>query len=79
MLIERKKYINKILNYLKVVNSVFLVWWRQVEKTSILKSLFEFWYLPIEETFYINFDEIALSGKVFWYAKWFYNFCWKNL
>jgi len=62
------------------VNSVFLVWWRQVEKTSILKSLFEFWYLPIEETFYINFDEIALSGKVFfWYAKWFYNFYWKKL
>jgi len=47
------------------VNSVFLVWRRQIGKTSILKFLFEFWYIPKEETFYINFDEIALSGKVF--------------
>lgn len=64
MLIERKKYITKVLRYLNVVNSVFLVWWRQVWKTSILKSLIQFWYIPKEESFYINFDEIVLSGKV---------------
>jgi len=63
MLIERKKYIKKILKYLKIVNSVFLIWWRQVWKTSILKSLLHFWYISQESSFYINFDEIALSGK----------------
>ena len=45
----RKKYIDTILSYLKVVNSVFLVWARQVWKTTILKSLIEFGFLPKEK------------------------------
>ena len=60
----RKKYINAILSYLKVVNSVFLVWARQVWKTTILKSLIEFNFLPKERTFYVNFDEFVINWNV---------------
>ena len=60
----RKKYIDKILSYLKLVNSVFLVWARQVGKTTILKSLVEFDFLPRDKTFYVNFDEFLVSWNI---------------
>ena len=60
----RKKYVYKILSYLKLVNSVFLVWARQVGKTTLLKTLIEFGFLPKEKTFYVNFDEFLMSWNV---------------
>jgi len=59
----RKKYVDKILQYLKVVNSVFLVGARQVGKTTILKSLVEFGYLP-NSTLYVNFDDFVISWNI---------------
>lgn len=53
-MIERKKYINKIKNVFWVSKSVFLVWARQVWKTSLMKYI-----LWETKGFYINFDEIA--------------------
>ena len=53
-MIERKKYINKIKNVFWVSKSVFLVWARQVWKTSLMKYI-----LWETKWFYINFDEIA--------------------
>jgi len=57
----RKKYTDKIEKFLKITNSVFLLWSRQVGKTSILKSLIEFKILEKNKTFYINFDDFILS------------------
>lgn len=53
-MIERKKYINKIKNVFLISKSVFLVWARQVWKTSLMKYIL--WEI---KWFYINFDEIA--------------------
>ena len=60
----RKKYVDKILSYLKLVNSVFLVWARQVGKTTILKSLIEFDFLSKEKTFYVNFDDFVVGWNI---------------
>lgn len=63
-MILRKKYIDNILSYLKVVNSIFLIGARQVWKTTILKSLIEFNFLNKEKSFYVNFDEFVLSWNI---------------
>ena len=60
-MISREKYINKIKKYLKIVNSIFLVWSRQVWKTSILKSLTEKNIIEKEKSIYINFDDFSLT------------------
>lgn len=61
---RRQKYLIKLEKYLKVVNSIFLVWSRQVWKTSIMKSLIDFDIINKEKTFYINFDEIMFSADL---------------
>lgn len=77
-MIERKKYISKIDNALNLKKSVFLVWARQVWKTSLMKYIIK---NTKKKCFYINFDEIAS----FWiiefknledfinYIQWYYS------
>lgn len=60
----REKYIDKIKQYIGIVNSVFLIWSRQVWKTSILKSLLEFDIIDQNKSFYLNFDDIALQNNL---------------
>ena len=63
-MILREKYTSKIEQYLKVTNSIFLIGARQVGKTSIMKSLTEHEIIPAKNSFYLNFDDIALSGNL---------------
>ena len=60
-MIERKKYLDQIEKIFILNKSVFLVWARQVGKTSLMKIFWEW-----KNSFYINFDEIA--------ALWFLEF-----
>jgi len=55
-MLERKKYINQIKDVLETNKSIFLVWARQVWKTSLMKYILENFK---NKSFYINFDEIA--------------------
>ncbi len=55
-MIERKKYISKMNKALDLKKSVFLVWARQVWKTSLMKYMIK---KSNKKSFYINFDEIA--------------------
>ena len=65
-MIERKKYLNNIKEVLNLNKSIFLTWARQVWKTSLLKSIWDFWVFESSKIFYINFDELAF--------KWFIEF-----
>ncbi len=55
-MIKRIKYISQIENVLNLWKSIFLVWSRQVWKTSLMKYILQ--NLP-QKSFYINLDEIA--------------------
>lgn len=59
MIYKRKYYLQKIQDSLKDIDNIlFIVWWRQVWKTTLLKSLVEFWIIEEEQVFYINWDEL---------------------
>ena len=60
-MIKREKYINQINKILNLNKSIFLVWARQVGKTSIMKYIQE---NTTKKTFYINFDEIITSWLI---------------
>ena len=63
-MILRKKYLYRIKQSLEVMNWVFLVGTRQVGKTTLMKMFAEQYLPPNSQSFYINFDEIALGGKI---------------
>ena len=58
-MIKREKYLEKIERVLDLKKSVFLVWARQVGKTSLMKYVWK-----TRKSFYINFDEIATSSLI---------------
>ncbi len=58
---KREKYIKQIDKVLWLNKSIFLVWARQVWKTSIMKYI---WDNSPKKSLYINFDEIISSGFV---------------
>ena len=54
---ERKKYLQKIQKELNDSETIlFLIWARQVGKTTLLKSLLEFGYIKKEQTLWIDGD-----------------------
>lgn len=57
-MIRRDKYIKKIESVLALNKSIFLVWARQVWKTSLMKYVEK---NTKKKVFYINFDEIVTS------------------
>ncbi len=63
-MILRNKYINAIKNNLDVFAGVFLVWHRQVGKTSLMLSLIEFDIIPKSQSVYINMDEISIWWSI---------------
>ena len=63
-MIKRQKYIDMIKMIVEVKKSVFLVWSRQVGKTSLMKSLEEFDIFPGKKYCYINFDQVVLRWIV---------------
>jgi len=57
---KRERYLKKIDNELwDKDNILFLIWARQVWKTSLLNSLIEFWYIKKNEYLFLYWDEIA--------------------
>ncbi len=85
-MIFRKKYINNIKNNLDIFSGVFLVWHRQVGKTSIMKSLIEFDIIPENQSIYINMDEISIGWNIAFdntdqfinYIEVYYKFDWNQ-
>lgn len=61
-MIKREKYIKKIENILSLNKSIFLVWARQVWKTSLMRYVKE---NTSKKVFYINFDEVVTK----WYLE----------
>ena len=57
-MIKREKYISVIERILSIKKSIFLVWSRQVWKTSLMKYVENNFG---KKSFYINFDEIVTS------------------
>jgi predicted AAA+ superfamily ATPase len=62
-MIRREKYISKIENILDMNKSIFLVWARQVWKTSLMKYVKNN-LEKSKKSFYLNFDEIATSSSL---------------
>jgi len=59
-MIKREKILEKINKKLDNKNKIlFLIWARQVWKTTLLKSLIEFWYLNKDEWIFLFWDELA--------------------
>ena len=56
---KRKYYLEKIQQTFNDKERIlFLVWGRQVGKTTLLKSLIEFGLIPQEKSFFLNWDEL---------------------
>ena len=59
MIIKREKYLNKILKDLSKLDKIlFVIWARQVWKTTILQSLLKFGYIPAENTLFLQGDKL---------------------
>jgi len=60
---KREKYLNKISNYLKDKEKIlFIIWPRQVWKTTLLNSLVEFKIIDKEKTLFLYGDELSSKG-----------------
>ncbi len=58
MIFERKQYLDKIKHFLSDTNKIlFLIWARQVGKTTLLKSLIEFWIIPANQVIFLSWDQ----------------------
>lgn len=58
-MIKRQRYLDKINKELLDLDRIlFVIWARQVGKTTLLKALIEFWYIPKEQTYGISWDTI---------------------
>ena len=56
---RRNLYLEKIEKELENHDEIlFLIWARQVWKTSLLKSLIEFWYIKEENTLFLYWDKL---------------------
>lgn len=86
-MILRNKYINKIKHHLDIFSGVFLVWHRQVGKTSIMQSLIEYNIIPKSHSVYINMDEISIWWNMIFentdqfisYIETYYKFDWNKI
>ena len=69
MIFKRKKYIEKISRFLSDTDKIlFVVWARQVWKTTLLKSLLHFWIIPEDKVLFVNWDQLDeefLTGDKF--------------
>ena len=72
---KRRKYLLTIQDQLKDLDTIlFLVWARQVGKTTILKSLFEFWYIDKNKSLWLDGEKlfelwIASFNDFVWYIQ----------
>ncbi len=62
MLFKRNKYLNQIKEQLWDYNKIlFLIWPRQIWKTTLLKSLIKFNYIDSTNTFRIDWDKLNIE------------------
>ena len=62
-MIKRTRYLQQISQELSDTDKIlFLIWARQVGKSTLLKSLFEFDYIPLETSYQILWDELSFQN-----------------